>query len=67
MPRYECPECNKVFCGWAVEYKYKNKCPLCGGELKEVFSNNSNNQDFRKSLIAKIFKIRERNGLRKNL
>ena len=67
MPRYECLECNKVFCGWSVKYKLKYKCPNCGSELKEVFSDNSNNQNFRKSLIAKIFKIRERNGLRKNL
>ena len=36
MPRYECPNCQKVFCGWCVKYKYKNKCPDCGGELRQI-------------------------------
>lgn len=39
MPRYECPKCNKVFCGWCVKYKYKNKCPVCGGELWQTSDN----------------------------
>lgn len=44
MPRYECPKCNKVFCGWCVKYKYKNKCPVCGSELRQI----SNNKESRK-------------------
>jgi len=44
MPRYECPKCNKVFCGWVMKYKYKEKCPVCGGELREI----SNNKESRK-------------------
>ena len=39
MPRYLCQNCHRVFCGWAVKYKYKNKCPNCGGELREVSDN----------------------------
>jgi len=44
MPRYLCPKCQKFFCGWSVKYKLKNKCPNCGGELREV----SNNKKYRK-------------------
>ena len=39
MPRYECPKCKKIFCGWCVKYKYKNKCPVCGGELRQTSDN----------------------------
>ena len=45
MPRYECPKCNKVFCGWCMKYKYKNKCPVCGGELRQI----SNDRKSRKA------------------
>lgn len=44
MPRYECPNCHRVFCGWAVKYKYEGRCPDCGDELREV----SNNKESRK-------------------
>jgi len=41
MPnKYKCSNCHRVFCGWAVKYKHKNKCPNCGGELREVYSDN---------------------------
>jgi len=40
MPIYLCQNCHRVFCGWAVKYKHKNKCPNCGGELQEVYSDN---------------------------
>ena len=40
MPKYECPKCNQFFCGWVMKYKYKNKCPVCGGELREVYPDN---------------------------
>lgn len=63
MPKYECPKCNKVFCGWSVKYKYKNKCPNCGSDLRKV---NSNSQRSRRGLTEKVFKVRERNGLRKS-
>jgi rRNA maturation endonuclease Nob1 len=56
MPRYECPECNKVFCGWVMKYKYKNKCPVCGGELREVYDDN---KKFRRDMIAKVLKTRK--------
>lgn len=62
MPKYECPNCRGVFCGWAVKYKYKYKCPVCDGDLREV---NSNNKRSWRGLTDKVFKIRERNGLRK--
>jgi len=39
MQRYKCSNCNKVFCGWAVKYKLKYKCPVCGGELRVIPSN----------------------------
>ncbi|MQY75791.1 MAG: hypothetical protein GH148_09780 [Clostridia bacterium] len=44
MQRYKCSKCQKVFCGWAVKYKHKNKCPDCGGELRQI----SNNKKYRK-------------------
>jgi len=44
MTKWECLECHKIFCGWAIKYKYKYKCPLCGGKLREV----SNNKESRK-------------------
>jgi len=48
MPKYECPNCQGVFCGWAIKYKYKNRCPGCGGELREVFSDDQKYPDNRK-------------------
>ncbi|GAH19506.1 unnamed protein product [marine sediment metagenome] len=42
MQRYKCSNCNKVFCGWAVKYKLKYKCPVCGGELRVIPSNKKN-------------------------
>ena len=64
MPEYLCPGCKGVFCGWAMRYKYKNKCPVCGGELEEVYSNNkADNKKFRRSLIDKVLKSRK--GLRR--
>jgi rRNA maturation endonuclease Nob1 len=45
MQKYKCSDCQGVFCGWAIIiYKYKNKCPVCGGELREI----SNNKESRK-------------------
>ncbi|MBA7637485.1 hypothetical protein ES703_45130 [subsurface metagenome] len=40
MPEYLCPKCKGVFCGWAVRYKLKYKCPKCGSELQEVYPDN---------------------------
>jgi len=45
MSRYECLNCHKIFCGWAVRYKLKYKCPNCGGELRGI----SNNKESRKA------------------
>jgi len=60
MLKYECPNCHRVFCGWAVKYKLKYKCPVCGGELEEVYSNNkADNKKFRRDPIAKVSKPRK--------
>ncbi|GAH99094.1 unnamed protein product [marine sediment metagenome] len=57
---YECPECNKVFCGWVMRYRYKNKCPVCGGELREIPSNKqTDNKKFRRGLIDKVLETRK--------
>ncbi|MBA7561280.1 hypothetical protein ES695_07220 [Candidatus Atribacteria bacterium 1244-E10-H5-B2] len=64
MPEYLCPGCKGVFCGWVMRYRYKNKCPVCGGELQETHSNNkADNKKFRRDLIAKVLKTRK--GLRR--
>ncbi|GAI71954.1 unnamed protein product [marine sediment metagenome] len=64
MQRYKCSNCQGVFCGWAVRYKLKYKCPVCGSELKkEVYPDN---RKLQKNLIGKIFKIRDRKVLNKN-
>ncbi|GAI69329.1 unnamed protein product [marine sediment metagenome] len=39
MQRYLCPKCNEIFCGWSVKYKLKYKCPVCGGELRQINDN----------------------------
>jgi hypothetical protein len=44
MQRYKCSNCRKVFCGWAVKYELKYKCPVCGGKLREIPSNNKKYQ-----------------------
>lgn len=44
MPKYECPKCHRIFCGWAIKYKYKNRCPNCSNELREI----SDNEESRK-------------------
>jgi len=44
MPKYLCPKCKGVFCGWSVKYKYKEKCPNCGGELREVYPDNKDSR-----------------------
>ncbi|MBA7528246.1 hypothetical protein ES705_20429 [subsurface metagenome] len=36
MQRYKCLKCHRVSCGWAVRYKLKYKCPVCGGELRQI-------------------------------
>ncbi len=60
MPEYLCPKCRGVFCGWVMKYKYKNKCPVCGSELEEVYSNNkTDNKKFRRDMIAKVLKTRK--------
>jgi len=60
MPRYLCPKCKGIFCGWVMRYRYKNKCPVCGSELEEIYSNNkADNKKFRRDPIAKILKIRK--------
>ncbi|MBA7484686.1 hypothetical protein ES707_20216 [subsurface metagenome] len=64
MSRYKCSNCQKVFCGWAVRYKLKYKCPVCGSELEEIYPNNkADNKKFRRDLIAKVLKTRK--GLRR--
>ncbi|MBA7558461.1 hypothetical protein ES695_00890 [Candidatus Atribacteria bacterium 1244-E10-H5-B2] len=56
MPKYRCKRCKAVFYGWAV----RGKCPSCGGELKEVYSDNkADNKKFRRDPIAKILKTQE--------
>ena len=60
MPKYECPKCQKIFCGWVMRYRYKQKCPDCGGELQEVYSNNqTKNKKFRRDLTIKVLKTRK--------
>ncbi|GAI73357.1 unnamed protein product [marine sediment metagenome] len=39
MQRYLCPKCNEIFCGWSIKYKYKGRCPVCGGELRKISDN----------------------------
>jgi len=36
MPKYECLNCQGVFYGWGSS----DQCPNCGGELREVYSDN---------------------------
>jgi hypothetical protein len=56
LQRYLCPKCQGVFCGWAVS----DKCPNCGGKLREVYSNNkTGNKKLLKDPIAKILKLRK--------
>ncbi|MBA7532852.1 hypothetical protein ES705_25082 [subsurface metagenome] len=40
MPAYKCLNCHRVSYGWAVRYKLKYKCSICGGELREIPFNN---------------------------
>ncbi|MBA7532365.1 hypothetical protein ES705_24591 [subsurface metagenome] len=47
MQSYKCSNCKDVFCGWAVRYKLKYKCPNCGGELRAV---PFNNKKYRKAI-----------------
>ncbi len=56
MPKYLCPKCQKVFCGWVMKYKYKNKCPVCGSELQEVYDDN---RELRRDPIIKLSKTRK--------
>jgi rRNA maturation endonuclease Nob1 len=39
MPRYLCPKCNEIFYGWSIKYKYESRCPICGGELRQINDN----------------------------
>ncbi|RXG65637.1 hypothetical protein ES695_06885 [Candidatus Atribacteria bacterium 1244-E10-H5-B2] len=39
MQRYKCPKCQGVFCGWSIKYKYNYRCPVCGGELRQIPDN----------------------------
>ena len=50
MLRYECPNCHRVSCGWAVKYKHKGKCPNCGCKLREA----SNNKESRKKVERSV-------------
>lgn len=60
MPEYLCPKFKGVFCGWVMRYKYKQKCPVCGSELEEVYSNNeTGNKKFRRDPIVKVLKTRK--------
>ncbi|MBA7519442.1 hypothetical protein ES705_11520 [subsurface metagenome] len=60
MPEYLCPKCRGVFCGWVMRYRYKQKCPDCGSELQEVYSNNqTKKKKFRRSLIDKVLETRK--------
>jgi len=56
MPKYLCPKCKGVFCGWVMRYKYKQKCPVCGSELEEVYDDN---REFRRDPIAKVLETRK--------
>ena len=47
MPIYKCSNCKGVVCGWAVKYKLRYKCSVCGGELREI---SSNNKEYRKAI-----------------
>jgi len=53
MPKYLCPKCKGVFCGWSVKHKYKEKCPNCDSELQEVYDDN---QEFRRDPTVKVSK-----------
>ncbi|MBA7500859.1 hypothetical protein ES704_03633 [subsurface metagenome] len=60
MPKYLCPKCKGVFCGWVMRYRYKYKCPVCGSELEEIYPDNkADNKKFRRSLIDKVLKTRK--------
>ncbi len=56
MPVYKCLNCHQVAFGWAMKYKYKNKCPDCGGELQEVYDDN---RESRRDPIVKLSKTRK--------
>ncbi|MBA7548911.1 hypothetical protein ES705_41379 [subsurface metagenome] len=55
MPKYLCPKCQGVFFGWAMKYKYKNKCPDCGGELRKIPFNNKK--------LQKVIRDHKRNSV----
>ncbi len=60
MPKYLCPNCKGIFCGWSVKYKYEGRCPKCGSELEEIYSNNkADNKKFRRDLTIKVLKTRK--------
>lgn len=55
MPEYLCSKCKGVFCGWAIRYKYKNKCPVCDSELREIPFNNKK--------LQKVIRDHKRNSV----
>ena len=60
MPEYLCPKCKGVFCGWAIKHKYEGRCPKCGSELQEVYSNKeTGNKKFRRDPTVKLLKTRK--------
>ena len=56
MPKYLCPKCKGVFCGWVMKYKYKEKCPDCGSDLQEVYDDN---RESRRDPIVKLSETRK--------
>jgi transcription initiation factor IIE alpha subunit len=64
MPKYLCPKCKGVFCGWVMKYKYKEKCPVCDSELREVYPDNKESRKVEGShkeapedSLSKLFRI----------
>ncbi|MBA7667488.1 hypothetical protein ES703_75577 [subsurface metagenome] len=55
MPAYKCLNCHQIAFGWAMKYKYKNKCPDCGGELREIPFNNKK--------LQKVIRDHKRNSV----
>ena len=63
MPEYLCPKCKGFYCGWVMRYRYKSKCPNCGSELEEVYSNNkTGNKKVRRYPVVKVSKKNLRSG-----
>lgn len=63
MFKYECSNCHKISCGWSVRYKLKYKCPVCGGELRQISDNKESRKVKRypkedpEDLLSKLLRI----------